>query len=263
MESTIGIYEIRNTKNNKIYIGSSKHVGKRWKQHKYMLRENKHHSIYLQNAWNKYGEDSFDFNLIDTVERIDDLFDVEQEWMDSTKCYISDYGYNMSSNSRYVDSSNVDGVVLTRVLNEYKKEDLVEIKPKITLYSSESNKDYAMQLINGNYGYVDKFEFLQCLHTHYKTYGQKRDYISECKLFYSGMYYEMKDLCKVNYGISEAIVNHNGIDLLCFHNYQTESSQDIFMSKIIEFKFKTTKDVDTLEIYTDDRSYEILLSTNL
>jgi hypothetical protein len=39
-----GIYKIINKINNKYYVGSSKHI-----------------NPHLQNAWNKYGQNNFDF----------------------------------------------------------------------------------------------------------------------------------------------------------------------------------------------------------
>ena len=61
----IGIYAIKNIINDKIYIGSSKNLHKRIDDYKYNLRHNKHRNQYLQNAWNKYGEKSFEFNIIE------------------------------------------------------------------------------------------------------------------------------------------------------------------------------------------------------
>lgn len=59
-----GIYEIFNTVNGKRYIGSSKNIVARWKDHRTHLRNDKHHSARLQNAWNKYGEQVFQFRVI-------------------------------------------------------------------------------------------------------------------------------------------------------------------------------------------------------
>jgi len=62
--NSCGVYKIINTVNNKCYIGSSINIRKRKSQHQLRLRNNKHGNIYLQNAWNKYGEDKFVFEII-------------------------------------------------------------------------------------------------------------------------------------------------------------------------------------------------------
>lgn len=43
-----GVYQIRNIINNQIYIGSSKNIQKRWKQHIKALCENKHDNIFCK-----------------------------------------------------------------------------------------------------------------------------------------------------------------------------------------------------------------------
>lgn len=76
-----GIYKIRNIVNNKLYIGSSCRMQKRKTEHLYDLRRNKHHSPKLQNAWNKYGENNFVFEVIEEVEK--NLIIREQFWIDT------------------------------------------------------------------------------------------------------------------------------------------------------------------------------------
>jgi group I intron endonuclease len=76
-----GIYTITNTKNNRFYLGSSQNIQKRWGSHKYNLLRNQHHSRYLQSAWNKYGEDSFSFDVIKTC-KVDELLQFEQIFLD-------------------------------------------------------------------------------------------------------------------------------------------------------------------------------------
>ena len=66
-----GVYQIRNLKNGKLYIGSAAQVGGfhgRWKDHRSQLKRNCHHSIKLQRAWNKYGEASFIFEILEECE---------------------------------------------------------------------------------------------------------------------------------------------------------------------------------------------------
>lgn len=86
---TCGIYEIVNKVNGKRYVGSSVDIEARWRIHRHHLRTGKHHSIALQRAWDKYGEASFDFKIIEKCSR-DSLIAREQYYLDSG------YDYNCS-----------------------------------------------------------------------------------------------------------------------------------------------------------------------
>jgi group I intron endonuclease len=59
------IYIIQNTNNNKIYVGQTINVKNRWYSHKYELKKNNHRDSYLQNSWNKYSENAFEFYILD------------------------------------------------------------------------------------------------------------------------------------------------------------------------------------------------------
>ena len=88
-----GIYAIKNTVNGKVYIGSSVNMKSRWHTHKAMLKKDKHHSSKLQNAWNKYGEKTFVFYVLEAVIDNDAMLAREQDWLnflDSIK-----RGYNV------------------------------------------------------------------------------------------------------------------------------------------------------------------------
>ena len=79
------IYQILNIKNNHSYIGSSDQFVRRQKAHRNDLRKVKHHSRYLQRAWNKYGEDQFTVIILETV-LFRELLEVrEQYWIDKLK----------------------------------------------------------------------------------------------------------------------------------------------------------------------------------
>lgn len=94
-----GIYRIRNLSNDKIYIGSAVNIKGRWRTHKSDLNLNKHHSPYLQRAWNKYGEENFEFSVIEIVYDKNELLNREQFWMDETNSYDSKLGYNISKHA--------------------------------------------------------------------------------------------------------------------------------------------------------------------
>lgn len=77
-----GIYKIVNLLNDKVYIGSSKDIRERWRQHRNKLTNNVHSNTYLQRAWNKYGSNSFKFSVIEEVINTDNLIEREQYYMD-------------------------------------------------------------------------------------------------------------------------------------------------------------------------------------
>jgi group I intron endonuclease len=79
-----GVYEIVNTVNGHRYVGSSANIPHRWSGHKYDLNKNKHHSIYLQRAWDKYGTDCFKFSVIEYCEK-EQLIEREQFHIDALK----------------------------------------------------------------------------------------------------------------------------------------------------------------------------------
>lgn len=70
-----GIYMIRNTVNNKSYIGQSQNIELRIKTHVWMLSNNRHYNVHMQSAWNKYGEGSFSISILEECEacRLDEL----------------------------------------------------------------------------------------------------------------------------------------------------------------------------------------------
>ena len=59
------IYIIQNKVNDKIYVGETKRSPyTRWVEHKRSLRKGSHCNSYLQRAWDKYGEENFEFYLV-------------------------------------------------------------------------------------------------------------------------------------------------------------------------------------------------------
>ena len=50
-----GIYQIKNTLNGKVYVGSAKDFEKRWKRHFKDLENGVHSSIKFQRSFNKHG----------------------------------------------------------------------------------------------------------------------------------------------------------------------------------------------------------------
>lgn len=92
---TSGIYCITCTANGKIYIGSSINLHRRWNEHRQLLRHNTHYNQRLQNAWNKYGETLFTFQVVELVDP-STLVAREQNWLDKLRSFDRDIGFNIA-----------------------------------------------------------------------------------------------------------------------------------------------------------------------
>lgn len=89
------IYKIINVVNNKFYVGSTTNKKVRFRQHRNLLRGNRHHCKHLQASWNKYGEDKFEFVVVEIVSEGMSLQQVEDIYLlqhvGQPMCYNSGY----------------------------------------------------------------------------------------------------------------------------------------------------------------------------
>lgn len=91
-----GIYKIVNKINNKIYIGQSEDIDRRWKQHMYG-KGNKH----LRSSFLKYGLLNFEFSILEECENDKTLLtSKEQYWIDHFESYIPSKGYNKNKSAK-------------------------------------------------------------------------------------------------------------------------------------------------------------------
>lgn len=79
-----GIYRIVCKLNNKQYIGSACNIKIRKQNHFSYLKRNKHHSILLQRAFNKYGKENFYFEILAYCPK-EYLIKLEQWFLDNLK----------------------------------------------------------------------------------------------------------------------------------------------------------------------------------
>ena len=94
----VGIYRIKNLIDNKVYIGQSKNVQSRLDGHKSCLKNNRHINTHLQNAYNKYGEENFKFEIIEECQEAK-LTEREQYWIDYYGGINSNNNYNFKEAS--------------------------------------------------------------------------------------------------------------------------------------------------------------------
>lgn len=96
------IYCIFNKVNSKRYIGSATRDKERWRTHRHQLRGGYHFSTHLQSAWNKYGEENFEFQIVENIpfegltndEIIQILKRQEEYWIKEYKTTDRNFGYN-------------------------------------------------------------------------------------------------------------------------------------------------------------------------
>lgn len=101
---TLGIYQIRNNINGKIYIGScsdelNQIEGRIEYGHFYRLRKGTHPNPKLQYAWNRYGEDNFSWSILQELTDTTNILDIETEWINKTGCYKNYIGYNIAKDA--------------------------------------------------------------------------------------------------------------------------------------------------------------------
>lgn len=104
-----GIYKILNVENGDFYIGSSKNLNKRWRDHQFKLNLGKHINCILQRSWNKYGENSFKFEIIELCSN-EKLFEKEQFYLDELKPKYN-IGLNASGGDNLTNNPNKDDII--------------------------------------------------------------------------------------------------------------------------------------------------------
>ena len=76
-----GIYQILCKPTGKVYIGSATDLIHRKSQHVSDLSKGKHRNSRLQNAWNKYGKNAFEFSILEICSK-ESLINREQYHLD-------------------------------------------------------------------------------------------------------------------------------------------------------------------------------------
>lgn len=103
----MGVFQIRNTVNDKVFVDSSTNIPGKINRHSFALKMGKHASKSLQTDWNEFGEAAFEFETLEPVEPRDasdydyaaDLEILENLWLEKLEPY-DDRGYNEQKKTR-------------------------------------------------------------------------------------------------------------------------------------------------------------------
>ena len=93
-----GVYLITCLNSKKIYVGSTiQKFQTRWNVHKSNLKSGNHPNRYLQNSWDKHGEDPFTFEILEHSLIAEKVVEREQYYIDTLNCCDREVGYNLSA----------------------------------------------------------------------------------------------------------------------------------------------------------------------
>ena len=137
---------IENHVNGNRYIGSaSRCLYQRFHQHKSNLSKNKHCNKHLQNAWNKYGADSFEFWVMEEYEP-EYCAGMEHWWLQ-----MASPEYNLNTNTVTRLGAKISEEMLIKLRNrKVSEETKVKIKKARSnqMFSSEALERRAKSIQN-------------------------------------------------------------------------------------------------------------------
>lgn len=103
----VGVFQVKNTANGKVLLGSSLNLEGALNGHRFMLKTGSHRNQTLQTDWNQYGADKFVFEILEVVQvREDPNFNLSDEltllemiWLEKLQPF-GEKGYNPNDKIR-------------------------------------------------------------------------------------------------------------------------------------------------------------------
>lgn len=199
MDKISGVYKITNIKNNKMYIGESCDIDRRWSEHIDNLECKSHYNLGLQKDWNEFGKENFKFEILEIIEDKDKTaYILTMERIYREGYYINQYnsikyGYNQENTfeeiikgNKFKISERVDKAFLlklqeTGILSNEEKEKIKKAKTK------ERRKNKTK--INNNDLILEYFK-TQCQCVKFEGYVN-------CKKFFENMGVNVKKLIQL------------------------------------------------------------------
>lgn len=173
-EKICGIYKIENILNGNIYIGQSTNIKNRFKSHKSNLRLNKHCNIHLQYAWNKYGEENFEFSILEVCD-CSELNEKERNYICKYNSFRIGYNRDLGGGvGRFSDetiekirksNSNPSKETREKMRNSQKKKPMLQIDLNGNVICEWSGAREASKLLN-----IKQDCIWACCHHKRKTY---------------------------------------------------------------------------------------------
>ena len=240
---TIGIYKITNTVNGKIYIGKSQNIEKRFNEHIYGLNRGINHNPHFQNAWDKYGEKNFKFEIIHTLKNYNEkeISDLEIYYISKYNSTNQDYGYNFQCGGQ------------GGKLSERQKE---EIRRNSKFKNASLTKEQVIQIKLALYCLMDRHEIAKIFDIDISVIKS----ISEIKNYY----YVCEELNDVIKGLKRKLITernervielyNNGyriVDIVNELDLTVKTVEHILYDRGLHINYKTQKEIKYKEIYNE------------
>ena len=102
-----GVFQVKNTANGKVLLGSSLNLEGPLNRHRFMLKIGSHTNKELQKDWNEFGPDNFSFDILEEVKMQDgpnfnlndELTLLEEIWLEKVQPF-GGRGYNVNDRIR-------------------------------------------------------------------------------------------------------------------------------------------------------------------
>lgn len=122
----IGVYKITNSITSKYYIGYTKDIYKRFKEHRNTLKNGNHQNIILQRSYNKYTSETFIFEILHKFNNIEDAKNKELEYLQNLEIRDMLYNihYNNSGGNILTNHPNKENIIMritTKINDNYSK----------------------------------------------------------------------------------------------------------------------------------------------
>ena len=205
-----GIYVIKNLINGKIYVGKSKNCYKRLHQHLSDIKiesRNYNENPHLLNAFKKYGDDNFDYYIVERFNEEDEeilenlLKERELYWMKELDSLNKEKGYNLryDSEGKCFCSEETSEKISNRLKKEWESgiRDGHSDKMKDYWANNEERKEQQRKIMSKN-----KTKYL------YTIYDPSGELITE-----EGDYSLLKDL-KID-SVKGSFKRKNSDDVMC------------------------------------------------
>lgn len=166
----VGIYAIMGKYNGKHYVGQADNkLGfyGRFREHRTDLRGDAHGNQFLQNSYNKHGENQFIFKILEICDKNDNLNIKEGYWINKLESMYFEWGWNLDLidiNGTKIRSyhSNLNHPALIKAFKVLSPEGKIIEDKNMAKFSKENNLNPSSfnKLINGQFKQYKGFKSL-------------------------------------------------------------------------------------------------------